>query len=137
MQSTLGPAAELRAAVARPGRWSCRPREGSAGAASGMSWVGWTQAAPQVRGNGMVPGWGLALGAAEVVLHPGRVGGLVSPPCAVVADEGTGAPDAVPHLSPSISTRTGHSLLPVHPACRVTRRLGPALLPMCIQLLPR
>lgn len=45
-----------------------------------MSWVGWTQAAPQVRGDGMVLGWGVASGAAEVVLHPGRVGGLVSLP---------------------------------------------------------
>lgn len=73
VQSTPGPAAgELRAAVAGPGRWSCRPREGWAGAAPGMSWVGWTQAAPQVCGDRM--GRGVALRAADA----GSMGGLVS-----------------------------------------------------------
>ncbi|NXJ72070.1 IF4G1 factor, partial [Rostratula benghalensis] len=56
VRGTPGPAAattELRAAVAGSGRWSYRPPSGWGGSAPGMSWVGWAQAAPQVRGEGI------------------------------------------------------------------------------------
>ncbi|XP_071668726.1 eukaryotic translation initiation factor 4 gamma 1 isoform X3 [Patagioenas fasciata] len=48
VRSTLGPAAaELCAAVAGSGRWSCWPHQDWDRAAPGMSWGGWTQVAPQ------------------------------------------------------------------------------------------
>lgn len=132
----------------------------------GMSWVGWSQAAPpQVRGvmwgawkgggvgelhpgGGGLPSLNLrpgvrsvsrmsfgVMGAVDLLLGVGRGPDLVA---LALWQGGTGALASLyPCLSQSISTRTGPSLPPVHPACRATQRPGLALLPMCIQLLPR
>lgn len=173
VRSTLGPAAaELCAAVAGSGCWSCRPCRGWDGAAPGMSWGGWTHMAPQVCEDGWCWAGGQLQGGWGVTSQWGRGGGSPFPylpwscsplprlmfwgdvhcqaaphsvgwegvPSSGVWVQRWGAgtpPDAMLHLSPSISTRTGRSLPPARPAYRVTRRPGPAPLPMCIQPLPR